>query len=124
MTLINEIYDVGSVTKAELKTFITLLNPFAPHVTEEINEAQNFGGMLANGQWPAFDEAKCVDDEIEIAVQVNGKIKARIMVATEISQEDAVAKAKENEDVKAAIDGKTVIKELYVKGRLVNIVVK
>ncbi len=124
MTLINEIYDAGSVTKAELKTFITLLNPFAPHVTEEINEAQGFGGMLANGEWPAFDEAKCVDDEIEIAVQVNGKIKARIMVATEISQEDAVAKAKENEDVKAAIDGKAVIKELYVKGRLVNIVVK
>jgi len=124
MTLINEIYDAGSVTKAELKTFITLLNPFAPHVTEEINEAQGFGVMLANGEWPAFDEAKCVDDEIEIAVQVNGKIKARIMVATEISQEEAVAKAKENEDVKAAIDGKAVIKEPYVKGRLVNIVVK
>lgn len=80
--------------------------------------------MLAVSEWPSYDEAKCVDDEIEIAVQVNGKIKARIMVAAEISQDMAVAAAKENDDVKAAIDGKTVIKELYVKGRLVNIVVK
>ncbi len=124
MTLLNAIYNKGAINKAELKTLLLLTNPFAPHVTEEINEAQGFGGMLANGEWPTFDEAKCVDDEIEIAVQVNGKIKARIMVATEISQEAAVAAAKENEDVKAAIDGKTVIKGLYVKGRLVNIVVK
>ena len=124
MTLINEIYEAGSITKKELKTFITLLNPFAPHVTEEINEAQKLGTMLAVSEWPSYDEAKCIDDEIEIAVQVNGKIKARIMVAAEISQDMAVAAAKENDDVKAAIDGKTVIKELYVKGRLVNIVVK
>lgn len=124
MTLINEIYDAGAVTRKELKTFITLLNPFAPHVTEEINECMNFGGMLANGEWPEFDEAKCVDNEIEIAVQVNGKIKARINIPAEIDSDAAVAAAKANDDVKAAIDGKTVVKELYVKGRLVNIVVK
>ena len=124
MTLINEIYDAGEITKTELKTFITLLNPFAPHITEEINDIMNFGGMLANGNWPEYDETKCVDAEIEIAVQVNGKLKARINVPAEIEQADAVAKAKENEAVKAAIDGKSVVKELYVKGRLVNIVVK
>ncbi len=124
MTLINEIYDAGSITKAELKTFIALLNPFAPHITEEINSVMNFGGMLANGNWPEYDEAKCVDSEIEIAVQVNGKLKARINVPADIEQADAIAKAKENEAVKAVVDGKTVVKELYVKGRLVNIVVK
>ncbi|MBR3975323.1 MAG: leucine--tRNA ligase [Clostridia bacterium] len=124
MTLINEIYDAGSITKAELKTFVTLLNPFAPHITEEINSVMNFGGMLANGNWPEYDEAKCVDAEIEIAVQVNGKLKARINVPAEIEQAEAIAAAKENEAVKAMVDGKTVVKELYVKGRLVNIVVK
>ena len=124
MTLINEIYDAGSITKAELKTFVTLLNPFAPHITEEINSVMNFGGMLANGNWPEYDEAKCVDAEIEIAVQVNGKLKARINVPAEIEQADAIVMAKENDAVKAAVDGKTVVKELYVKGRLVNIVVK
>ena len=124
MTLINEIYDAGSITKAELKTFVTLLNPFAPHITEEINSVMNFGGMLANGNWPEYDEAKCVDAEIEIAVQVNGELKARINVPAEIEQVEAIAAAKENEAVKAMVDGKTVVKELYVKGRLVNIVVK
>ena len=124
MTLINEIYDAGSITKAELKTFVTLLNPFAPHITEEINSVMNFGGMLANGNWPEYDEAKCVDAEIEIAVQVNGELKARINVPAEIEQAEAIAAAKENEAVKAMVDGKTVVKELYVKGRLVNIVVK
>ncbi len=124
MTLINEIYDNGSLTKAELKAFITLLNPFAPHITEEINDIMSFGGMLANGNWPEYDEAKCVDAEIEIAVQVNGKLKARINVPAEIEQAEVIAAAKENEAVKAMVDGKTVVKELYVKGRLVNIVVK
>lgn len=124
MTLINEIYEANSITRKELKTFITLLNPFAPHVTEEINERMNFGGMLANGNWPEYDEAKCVDNEIEIAVQVNGKIKARITVPADIDEAGAVSAAKENADVKAAIADKTIVKELYVKGRLVNIVVK
>lgn len=124
MTLINEIYEANSITRKELKTFITLLNPFAPHVTEEINERMNFGGMLANGNWPEYDETKCVDNEIEIAVQVNGKIKARITVPADIDEAGAVSAAKENADVKAAIADKTIVKELYVKGRLVNIVVK
>ncbi len=124
MTLTNQIYDKGSVTKKELRTFITLLNPFAPHITEEMNEVLSFGGMLANGEWPVYDEAKCIDDEIEIAVQVNGKVKSRILIASDADDKTAIEKAKADTAVKAAIDSKTVIKELYIKGRLVNIVVR
>ncbi len=124
MTLLNQIYSVGSINKAELKTLLLLVNPFAPHVTEEMWEKMSFGGTVTDQTWPEFDEAKCVDATVEIAVQVNGKIKARINVATEISNEDAIAAAKEVDAVKEIIDGKQVVKELYVKGKLVNIVVK
>ena len=124
MTLLNEIGDAGSITKKELKTFITLLNPIAPHVTEEINEKLGSTEMLAVTAWPTYDPAKCVDAEIEIAVQINGKVKGRVTVPSDTEADDAVAAAKENADVKAAINGKTIVKELYVKGRLVNIVVK
>ncbi|MBR6635092.1 MAG: leucine--tRNA ligase, partial [Clostridia bacterium] len=123
MTLLNEIYDAGAVTRDELRTFITLLNPFAPHVTEEINEALG-EGMLACGEWPTYDEAKCVDNEIEIVVQINGKIRAKMMVATDIEAADAIALAKADEKIAAEIAGKTIVKELYVKGKLVNIVAK
>ncbi len=124
MALLNEIYDAGSITKDELKTFITLLNPFAPHVTEEINERLGYDTMLAVTPWPQYDEKKCVDNEIEIAVQVNGKIKARLMIPADADSETAIAAAKANEAVAAAIDGKTSVKEIYVKGRLVNLVVR
>ena len=124
MTLLNQIYSKGSINHAELKTLILLLNPFAPHVTEEMWEKMGFGGTVTDQSWPEYDEAKCVDASVEIAVQVNGKIKARINVATDITSEDAIAAAKEVEAVKALVDGKTVVKELYVKGKLVNIVVK
>ena len=124
MTLLNKIADKGEINKAELKTFVTLLNPFAPHVTEEIWAAQSFEGMLANGKWVDFDEAKCVDDMIEIVAQVNGKVKAKLMIPAEIESADAIELVKKNETVAAIIEGKTVVKELYVKGRLVNIVVK
>ncbi|MBR3868539.1 MAG: leucine--tRNA ligase [Clostridia bacterium] len=124
MTLLNQIYSVGSINKAELKTLLLLVNPFAPHVTEEMWEKMSFGGTVTDQTWPEYDEAKCVDATVEIAVQVNGKIKARINVATEISNEDAIAAAKEVDAVKELIDGKQVVKELYVKGKLVNIVVK
>ena len=124
MTLLNEIYEAGSITRKELKTFISLLNPFAPHITEEINEILGSDTLLAVTEWPTYDEAKCVDSEIEIAVQVNGKVRAKIMVPAECTQEEALAAAKADEKIAAETDGKTVIKELYVKGRLVNIVVK
>ena len=124
MTLLNEIYEAGSITRKELKVFISLLNPFAPHVTEEINEILGSDTLLAVTEWPAYDEAKCVDSEIEIAVQVNGKVRAKIMIPAECTQEEALAAAKADEKIAAEMEGKTVIKELYVKGRLVNIVVK
>ena len=122
MTLLNTIYDKGAINKAELKTFVTLLNPFAPHVTEEIWAQQGFGGMLANGNWVDFDEAKCVDDEIEIVAQINGKVRAKLMIPAEIEAADAIALAKK--EIADSIEGKQIVKELYVKGRLVNIVVR
>lgn len=124
MTLLNDIYNKGSINNAELKTFVTLLNPFAPHVTEEIWAAQNYGGMLANGHWVDYDEAKCIDDEIEIVAQINGKVRAKLMIPAEIEAAEAIELAKKDSTIAAAIEGKNVVKELYVKGRLVNIVVK
>ncbi len=124
MTLLNDIYNKGSINNAELKTFVTLLNPFAPHVTEEIWAAQNYGGMLADGHWGDFDEAKCIDDEIEIVAQINGKVRAKLMIPAEIDSAEAIELAKKDPAIAAAIEGKNVVKELYVKGRLVNIVVK
>ena len=120
---LDRIPNKGAINKAELKTFVTLLNPFAPHVTEEINEALGYG-MLANGEWPTYDEAKCVDNEIEIVVQINGKIRAKMMIATDIEAADAIALAKADEKIAEEIAGKTIVKELYVKGKLVNIVAK
>ena len=124
MTLLNDIYNKGLINNAELKTFVTLLNPFAPHVTEEIWAAQNYGGMLADGHWVDFDEAKCIDDEIEIVAQINGKVRAKLMIPAEIDSAEAIELAKKDPAIAAAIEGKNVVKELYVKGRLVNIVVK
>ncbi len=124
MALLNTIIGTGKINKAELKTVLILLNPFAPHLTEEMWEICGFEGMLNETKWPTFDEAKCVESAIEIVVQINGKIKARINVPAEISAPDAIALAKEQDAVKAEMNGKTVIKELYVPKKLVNIVVK
>ena len=125
MTLINAIYTKGSINKAELKTFILLVNPFAPHVTEEINNVV-FGTdeVLAQTQWPCFDESKCKDETIEIAVQVNGKIKARLNVPADAEQDAVLEVCHQDENVKKAIGDMNIIKEFYVKGKLVNIVVK
>ncbi len=124
MTLLNEFYNKGSITKAELRDFLIILNPFVPHVTEELWQAAGFEGMLNEAFWPGYDEAKCVDDEIEIAVQVNGKVKEKLMVPADISEKDAIDAAFASEKVKAAIGSMTPVKSLYVKGRLVNIVAK
>ena len=124
MSLLNAVTATGSMTRDEFKTFITLLNPFAPHITEEMWENVGFEGMLNQTKWPEYDEAKCVESTVEIAVQVNGKIRARINVAADISQADALSLAKAQDAVTKDIDGKTIIKELYVPKRLVNIVVK
>jgi leucyl-tRNA synthetase len=124
MTLTNKIYEKGSINKAELKTFITILNPFVPHVTEEIWQVVGFEGMLNETSWPTYDEAKCVDDEIEIAVQINGKVREKLVISAEASNDEAIAAAKASDKIKSALEGMQIVKELYVKGRLVNIVVK
>ena len=124
MSVLNEIYDKGSVTRGELMTFITLLNPFAPHLTEEINEVLGNKEMLARTKWPEYDPAKCVDAAVEIAVQVSGKIKARLMIPTDSTEEAVKALVMADANVQAALAGKTVIKEIYVKGKLYNIVAK
>ena len=125
MTLLNAIYTKGSINKAELKALILLVNPFAPHVTEELWEVCGFGKMMAaEGEWPTFDEAKCIDETIEIVVQINGKIRAKLNVPADVEQADAIAAAKADEKVAAELDGKNIIKEIYVKGKLVNIVAK
>ena len=124
MSVLNEIYDKGSVTRGELMTFITLLNPFAPHLTEEINEVLGNKEMLARAKWPEYDPAKCVDAAVEIAVQVSGKIKARLMIPTDSIEEAVKALVMADANVQAALAGKTVIKEIYVKGKLYNIVAK
>ncbi len=124
MSLLNKIYEKGSINKAELKTFIVMLNPFAPHVTEEMWETMNFNGVVTDQKWPIYNEEKCKDESIEIAVQVNGKVRLKLNVPAEISNEDAISLAKSEEKIAAEIEGKQIIKEIYVKGRLVNIVAK
>ena len=124
MTLFNSIQASGGITREELKIYLLLLNPFAPHITEEMWVLNGFEGMLNEAAWPVFDEAKCAESTVEIAVQVNGKIRARIALAAEISAEDAIAAAKANEAIAKEIAGKNILKELYVPKRLINIVIK
>ncbi len=123
MSLLNEIYAKGSVNKAELRSLLVILNPFAPHITEEMYH-NIYGGILSEQQWVKYDEKLCVDSTIEIAVQVCGKIKAKINVPADAEQEEVLALAKADGAVASAIDGKNIVKEIYVKGRLVNIVAK
>ena len=125
MALINTVYATGKITKKELAIFAVLLNPFAPHVTEEVWEACSLGkGILAEAQWPEYDEAKCVDDTIEIVAQVNGRIKAKLNISADADQADVIAMAKAELKVLEAITGMKIVKEIYVRGKLVNIVVK
>ena len=125
MTLLNNIYDAGEINRAELKTLLILVNPFAPHVTEEMWSTLGYGEMLAkDAVWPTYDPEKCVDSTIEIAVQVNGKLRGKLMVAADISAEDAIAAAKTDEKVQSFLTDKNVVKEIYVPGKLVNLVVK
>ncbi|MBS7176237.1 MAG: leucine--tRNA ligase, partial [Clostridiales bacterium] len=124
MALLNEVSDTGSINRAELKTMLVLLNPFAPHLTEEIYEAQGYEGRLSAQPWAVYEEAKCKDDTVEIVVQVNGKIRTKLTVAADIAKADAFALAKADERVKAAVEGKNLVKEIFVPGKLVNFVVK
>ncbi len=124
MTCLNEINDAGTLTKDELSVFIRLLCPFAPHLCEEMWEQIGEKGLCSTAKWPDYDESKCVDDEIEIAVQVNGRVRDRFTVPADIEADDAIAAAKQLDKVREFTDGMAFIKELYVPGKLVNLVVK
>ena len=124
MTLINEIYDHGSLTVDELKTFVSLLCPYAPHLSEEIWEKCGGKGLLSLGEWPEFDEAKTVDETVEIAVQICGKLRATITIPRDADKDEAIAAAKADSRVAEQLAGKNIVKEIYVPGRIVNIVAK
>ncbi len=121
MSLINDFYKKNSVTKGEFKTLITLLNPVAPHITEELWEVMGFDGRLYQTEWPTYDEAKTVETTVEIAIQINGKTKATITIGKDDAKDDVIAKAKEA--LGDRLNG-NIIKEIYVPGRIVNIVQK
>ena len=124
MALVNDFTKKGSVTRGEYMTLITLLNPVAPHMTEELWERYGNKGFLSVQPWPKYDEDKTVDDEIEIVVQLNGKIKERVMVSADADKAAVLEKVKSLDTVAALLEGKTVIKEIVVPGKLVNIVVR
>lgn len=122
MTLINKMYEAKSVTKDELKTLTILLNPFAPHVTEELWQNMNFGGAVHEAKWPEYDEAKTVENSVEIVLQYMGKVRSRVTIPVDMPKDEVIALAKADEKIAAAIEGKTIKKEIYVPGKLVNIV--
>lgn len=124
MTLLNEVNHLGKINKAEMRTFLVLLNPVAPHITEEMWEKLGFAGMLNEQKWPTWDEEKTVAQTVDIGVQINGRVRGEITVNLDDPAEVARAKALANENVLRAIEGKTIVKEIYVPGRIYNIVVK
>nr|WP_294489761.1 leucine--tRNA ligase [uncultured Anaerosporobacter sp.] len=124
MSLVNDFYKAGKITRGEFKTLLILMNPVASHMTEELWEMMNYGGRLYQTTWPEWDEEKTVESTIEIAVQVNGKVKDTITVEKEEEQDSVKEKVFASDSVKAAVEGKNIVKEIYVKGRIYNIVVK
>ena len=122
MALVNEIYAKGAVTRGEMRDFLILLNPAAPHVTEEMWELLGFGGYLFEARWPEYDEAKTVEDIIEIAVQLNGKTKGTVKIPKEAEAAEAAALVKADERIAPMLAGKTIVKEIYVPGRIMNLV--
>ncbi len=124
MSLLNTFSAKGNITKEEFRTFIILLNPFAPHITEELWVKCGFEGMLNETAWPQYDESKCAETTVQIPVQINGKVRARIDVTADISAQQAIDTAKADAVIKKELDGKTIVKELYVPKKIINIVVK
>ena len=124
MSLLNDIYDNGSLTKEQLVDFISILCPFAPHICEEMWETIGGKGFLSTHEWPKFDEEKTKDNEIEIAVQICGKLKGTITITPDTTKEEVLALALSDEKIKSLLDGKTVVKEIYIPGKIVNIVAK
>ena len=124
MTLLNEIYNVGSITKKEFRDRLIILNPFAPHVTEELYQMIGCEGVLDEQEWVTYDEALCKDDTIEIVCQINGKVKSKLTIPTDAAKDDVIALAKADEAIVKATEGKNIVKEIYVPNKLVNLVVK
>lgn len=122
MTMVNEFYKIGKINKAEFKTFLTLLNPFAPHITEELNKIAGFEADISTYSWPEYDEAKTVDDEITLPIQFNGKLKATITIS--VDEDESSIKEKVHNAIDSKLDGKAIVKEIYVKNKIYNIVVK
>ena len=122
MTMVNEFYKLKRINKAEFKTFLILLNPFAPHITEELYEIADFEGTISSSNWPKYDEAKTIADEITLPIQFNGKLKGTITIVKD--EDEAVVKQKVHRAIDSKLEGKNVVKEIYVKNRIYNIVVK
>ncbi len=124
MGAVNTVYDNGSITKDELAVLTKLLSPFAPHLAEEVYEALGHTGIVSLAKWPEYDESKTIDDSIEMPVQVNGKVRSVINVPNGASKDEILAIVKSDEKISQAIDGKSIIKEIVVPGKIINIVVK
>ena len=124
MSLINEFYTKGSVTKGEFKTFLILLNPIAPHITEELWQIAGGNGMITDNKWPEYDEEKTVDDTIEMVVQINGKIREKMQIPVGLSQDEVKKLAVESEKIAQCLEGKNVVKVIVVPNKLINFVVK
>lgn len=122
MALLNKVYEKKSITKGELKTLTILLNPFAPHVTEELWEKMDFGGAVHEAEWPEYDDAKTVENSVEIVLQFMGKVRSRVTIPADMPKDEVLSLAKADEKIAALIEGKTIKKEIYVPGKLVNIV--
>ena len=124
MSLSNEFYDYGSITKKDLETFLILLNPVAPHITEEIWQQVGLEGYLHESTWPDYDESKTKDEVIQMPIQVNGKLRATIEISVDASQEEIKEAALKDENVQKFIQDKSIVKEIFVKGKIFNLVVK
>lgn len=124
MSFVNYITSIGSITKEEYRVLLILLNPFAPHITEEIYENMRFGGRLHAQRFPVYDESKCVDNEVEIVVQINGKLRAKLMIDVGAQKDDVLGAARKEEKIAVALQGKNILKEIYVPKKLVNFVVR
>jgi leucyl-tRNA synthetase len=124
MTLVNEFYDAGKMTRGELGTFLTLLNPLAPHITEEMWKAAGLPGMLHQQKWPMWDEAKTLEDTAEIAVQVNGRLRGLVTVPREAPQDEVRDAVMSEAAIQKFLEGKSIQKEVYIPGRIYSIAVK
>ncbi len=122
MTMVNEFYRLKKINKAEFKAFLILLNPFAPHITEELNQISGFDKPISLCSWPDFDDSKTIDDEITLPIQFNGKLKATVQIS--LDEDESSVKEKVHNAIESKLDGKTIIKEIYVKNKIYNIVLK